>query len=442
MSPHQFALVARTRADSPQTERRPVTAAPIDPSLVVGAAHDPAEAEADRVAAEVVRRLSAGPEDADVEPAVVVPRAPVARAHEHGGGMGMEGGPVDADTGAEIRGRTGSGQPLDVGVRRSMEGAFGADFSRVRVHRDAAANQLNRRIAAKAFTTGNDIFFRNDAAAPTTSAGQELLAHELTHVVQGTPTQVHRKIDVTQVERIGKYLGVKKPIQLVEVPKARTTKTVTFFKDYPDANKLNLSAKLLATNLLLMNYPASANDPDGNFNDMRAEPATSIVVDLLGGGAYNLEWDLVVLKEGYTEPELLHEMGHKAQGEAGISAETASVLFLEYHNVVIQQNGPWNAKEEGAPEPRLFYNPDGPNYGAVKAATKINSAAEVTDEKWEAFKKTVATSLHHSPEDNRLEVLEAIEHTLGGRYAQTPHAKGRLDLQVKYNLMAEYYSNL
>ena len=150
----------------------------------------------------------------------------------------------------------------------------------------------------------------------------------------------------------------------------------------------------------------------------------------------------MVLQEGYTEPELLHEMGHKAQGEVGISAETASTLFLEYHNVVIQQNGPWNAKEEGAPAPRLFYNPDGPNYGMRQdRRPRSSSAAEVTDEKWEAFKETVRTSLHHT-EPRRMEVLEDIEHTLSRRYAETTDKKGRLDLQVKYNLMAEYYTNL
>ena len=78
----------------------------------------------------------------------------------------------------------GSGQALSDATRQPMERAFGADFSRVKVHTDAQADQLNRSIQARAFTTGSDIFFRQGEHSPGTRAGQELLAHELTHVVQ------------------------------------------------------------------------------------------------------------------------------------------------------------------------------------------------------------------------------------------------------------------
>jgi len=78
----------------------------------------------------------------------------------------------------------GSGQALSDDTRQPMERAFGADFSRVKVHTDAQADQLNRSIQARAFTTGSDIFFRQGEHSPGTRAGQELLAHELTHVVQ------------------------------------------------------------------------------------------------------------------------------------------------------------------------------------------------------------------------------------------------------------------
>lgn len=78
----------------------------------------------------------------------------------------------------------GSGQALADDTRQPMERAFGADFSRVKVHTDAQADQLNRSIQARAFTTGQDIFFRQGEHSPGTRAGQELLAHELTHVVQ------------------------------------------------------------------------------------------------------------------------------------------------------------------------------------------------------------------------------------------------------------------
>jgi hypothetical protein len=84
----------------------------------------------------------------------------------------------------------GGGRPLDSGTQLQLESAFGADFSRVRVHTGSEAHTMNREVQAVAFTTGRDIFFSNGAYNPGTSAGRELLAHELTHVVQqnGAPT--------------------------------------------------------------------------------------------------------------------------------------------------------------------------------------------------------------------------------------------------------------
>jgi len=83
-----------------------------------------------------------------------------------------------------IGAKRGGGQPLEATVRRGMEGVFGVDFSPVRVHADAEADLLNRGVAAVAFTVGSDIFFRAGFYQPRAPAGQHLLAHELTHVVQ------------------------------------------------------------------------------------------------------------------------------------------------------------------------------------------------------------------------------------------------------------------
>ncbi|MBD2457284.1 DUF4157 domain-containing protein [Nostoc sp. FACHB-87] len=94
---------------------------------------------------------------------------------------GMAASP-DVEAGIQ-RARSG-GQPLTDSIREPMEQAFGADFSGVRVHTDSQADQLNQSIQAKAFTTGQDVFFRQGAYEPGSRGGQELLAHELTHVVQ------------------------------------------------------------------------------------------------------------------------------------------------------------------------------------------------------------------------------------------------------------------
>ena len=54
----------------------------------------------------------------------------------------------------------------------------------MRIPTDAQSDQLNRSVQAKAFTAGQDIFFREGAYEPGSRPGQELIAHELTHVIQ------------------------------------------------------------------------------------------------------------------------------------------------------------------------------------------------------------------------------------------------------------------
>lgn len=91
---------------------------------------------------------------------------------------------LDDDTAGRINQQRGAGQALDTGVQRQMGGAMGHDFGGVRVHTSGEAHHLNEQVGAVAFTTGSDIFFREGAYNPGSSSGQELLAHELTHVVQ------------------------------------------------------------------------------------------------------------------------------------------------------------------------------------------------------------------------------------------------------------------
>ncbi len=94
------------------------------------------------------------------------------------------GGELDDDLSSQINSSRGSGGSLDNGVAETMGQHMDYDFSGVNVHTDANADRLSRSIGAKAFTTGNDIFFKEGAYNPSSSDGQSLIAHELTHVVQ------------------------------------------------------------------------------------------------------------------------------------------------------------------------------------------------------------------------------------------------------------------
>ncbi|MEH2058455.1 MAG: DUF4157 domain-containing protein [Nostoc sp.] len=102
---------------------------------------------------------------------------------------GMDATP-DMET--SINQARGGGQTIADNIREPMEVAFGADFSGVKVHTDGQSDQLNRSIQARAFTTGQDVFFRQGEYNPGSRGGQELLAHELTHVVQQNGGAVQR----------------------------------------------------------------------------------------------------------------------------------------------------------------------------------------------------------------------------------------------------------
>ena len=85
---------------------------------------------------------------------------------------------------ARVRTARGSGGSLDGATLQRMGGAFGQSFDHVRVHADTGADRMARDLNAKAFTNGSDVFFRAGQYAPGTAAGDHLIAHELTHVVQ------------------------------------------------------------------------------------------------------------------------------------------------------------------------------------------------------------------------------------------------------------------
>lgn len=77
-----------------------------------------------------------------------------------------------------------SGQPLDAATRAYFEPRFGHDFSGVRVHTNPRAADSVRSVGALAYTVGPNVVFSAGRYDPSSTAGRQLLAHELTHVRQ------------------------------------------------------------------------------------------------------------------------------------------------------------------------------------------------------------------------------------------------------------------
>lgn len=101
----------------------------------------------------------------------------LSRATQQGPGSSA----VPASVGDVMR---SAGESMDPGTRTSMESAFGHDFSKVRIHADERAADSAREVGALAYTVGRHIVFGEGQYAPGSSAGRQILAHELAHSVQ------------------------------------------------------------------------------------------------------------------------------------------------------------------------------------------------------------------------------------------------------------------
>lgn len=81
------------------------------------------------------------------------------------------------------------GQSLDAATRALMEPRFGHDFSQIRIFDNDDAAHSADLFDARAYTVGSNIVFGAGEYAPETPAGQQLLAHELTHTIQQNAAQ-------------------------------------------------------------------------------------------------------------------------------------------------------------------------------------------------------------------------------------------------------------
>jgi hypothetical protein len=197
----------------------------IQAKLAIGEPNDKYEKEADDTASKVVQQINTPIQNQSIQRDALpqgnkLRKKPLQRRENVGGG--------DASTELEtsIQSARGGGQPLAANLQRSMGQAMGADFSGVKVHTDSQSDQLNQSIQAKAFTTGQDVFFRQGAYEPSSRGGQELIAHELTHVVQQNGGAVQRS---PEIQRDGEETPVA-----TKTPKEAALETINRNKKYKE----------------------------------------------------------------------------------------------------------------------------------------------------------------------------------------------------------------
>jgi hypothetical protein len=208
---------------SPIEGRRGTLLSPrrVQAALKVSSVSDPAEREAERVAAAVMSMPDAAPRiQAGVAraaqrspliaarqparaPAAATPRAPPVRAGSAPAPASAPSpGGADAATEAKIRQSATGGAPLSPKTRGFLEPRFKADFGGVRIHTDANARNLASRIGARAFTFGRHIFFNEGQYRPDSREGMGLLAHELTHTIQQSETVQRQAEPAAQAPRV------------------------------------------------------------------------------------------------------------------------------------------------------------------------------------------------------------------------------------------------
>ena len=142
------------QADAADSDASPP--AIVEPPTEDGESDQPSEREADRVAAAVAGRA----------PPRVSPLLPL---HERV---------------SSRRARFGPGAALSRPLREFFEARFGRSLAGVGIHTGPEAERAAERAGARAFAYGSSIVFNRSEFAPQSPAGRELLAHELTHVVQ------------------------------------------------------------------------------------------------------------------------------------------------------------------------------------------------------------------------------------------------------------------
>lgn len=174
----------------------------IPPKFVVSTPGDKYEQEADQIADQVVKIISSSDDLPVQRECRACMRRPKVddelrlRPHAFGFVSHVRGADIEPELASAIQHSRGRGQPLSNSVRQPMERAFGTDFSRIKVHADHQADSFNRELQARAFTTGQDVFFSNAAYRPGTFEGRRLLAHELSHVVQQSRVIRAHSVDV------------------------------------------------------------------------------------------------------------------------------------------------------------------------------------------------------------------------------------------------------
>jgi len=265
-----------------------------------------------------------------------------------------------------------SGQPLDSATRAFMEPRFGYDFSSVRIHSDEKAAASAQALGARAYTLGSHIVFSRGESSPADSAARQLMAHELTHVIQQQAASenatimrapekdkpapppppapctinctAHSFLKLSPDDRAAQFDS--------QCPQGYPRDTTFFGQSIPSASSKKLHDKLLAAasrakRLMCIN----GTDPNAYALDRKVRtygthsPSESRAVDI------DYEGQTYILHEKYA---------HKADVESQLSPVYNRIAFWAHGAKSIVPRGIQTVSpvDKGAADARTWTNPD------------------------------------------------------------------------------------
>ena len=132
----------------------------------------------------------------------------------------------------------GGANTLPDDVKAKMEGAMGANFDNVKI---TANSNKAKEVGALAFAQGNDIHFAPGQFNPSSKGGQELIGHELAHVVQQRQGRVQANAEVngaavnndTRLEAEADALGAKAAQMKVDASSSKASASNAAAIDQP-----------------------------------------------------------------------------------------------------------------------------------------------------------------------------------------------------------------
>jgi hypothetical protein len=228
---------------------------------------------------------------------------------------------------SSIISRGSGGQPLPDAVRDFFEPRFGQDFSDVRVHTGSKSARSARELDARAFTVGRNIVMGAGQYSPGTSDGRQLLAHELTHVIQQRSNTAQAK---EMVQRWSFGSGAAPHGDYIEVPadeQARITRAMNIVgrvadnpTDFPGCRRFFRDNCPGGSNATLKNVYDNAvmwKDTDATILGSQVDPSNIAYTDLTYRVGHWAMGATFVHELIHVCGQASHDIGDQAKGVCG-----------------------------------------------------------------------------------------------------------------------------